>query len=144
MRCSMRYNFRALPGAGEENAMLSRLSKPIRKVLAWQIAATAAIATVAALVAGTHGALSAVAGGLVSFIASLVSAVVVSSSAAKSAGGILVGALKAEAVKIGLAMLLLWLVLANYEEAVVGAFLVAFVATMLVFSMAFFVRDSAS
>jgi ATP synthase protein I len=137
----MRYNFCALPGAGGDNAMLSRIAKPIRKVLAWQLAVTAAIAAVAALIAGPHGAISAVAGGLVSFIASLASAVVVSGRVEKSAGGILVGALKAEAVKIGLALLLLGLVLANYEEAVVGAFLVAFVATMLVFSMAFFVRD---
>lgn len=121
--------------------MLSRIAKPIRKVLAWQLAVTAAIAAVAALIAGPHGAMSAVAGGSVSFIAGLASALVVSGRAERSAGGILVGALKAEAVKIGLALLLLGLVLANYEEAVVGAFLVAFVATMLVFSMAFFVRD---
>lgn len=121
--------------------MLSRVAKPIRKVLAWQLAVTAAIAVIAALVAGAHGAISAVAGGLVSFIASLVSAVMVSGRVEKSAGGILVGALKAEAVKIGLALLLLGLVLASYEAVVVGAFLVAFVSTMLIFSMAFFVRD---
>jgi ATP synthase protein I len=59
----------------------------------------------------------------------------------KSAEGVLVGALTAEAVKIGLAALLLWLVLANYAEAVVGAVLASFVLTMLIFGMAFFVRD---
>ena len=59
----------------------------------------------------------------------------------KSAGGVLTRALRAEAVKIGLALLLLWLVLANYGEAVVGAFLGTFVVTMLIFAMAFFVRD---
>ncbi len=51
------------------------------------------------------------------------------------------GALTAEAVKLGLAVLLLWLVLANYGEAVIAALIGSFVATMLVFAMAFFVRE---
>ena len=121
--------------------MLPRLSRPIRKVLVWQVAVTAAIAVVAAFLAGAQGAASAVAGGSISLIAGIVSALVASGRAAKSAGGILLVALKAEAVKLGLALILLWLVLANYDDAVSGALLVSFVATMLVFSMAFFVRD---
>ena len=121
--------------------MLPRLSKPIRKVLVWQVAVTAAIAVVAAFLAGAQGAASAVTGGSISLIAGIVSALVASGRAAKSAGGILLVALKAEAVKLGLALILLWLVLANYDDAVSGALLVSFVATMLVFSMAFFVRD---
>jgi ATP synthase protein I len=121
--------------------MLRRLGRPIRTVLKWQLAVTAAIAAGAASLAGEHGAISAAAGGLVSFIAGLVSAVVASTRGAKSAGGILVGALKAEALKIGLALFLLWLVLAHYEAAVIPAFLLAFVATMVIFSMAFFVRE---
>lgn len=121
--------------------MLRRLGKPIRTVLRWQLGATAAIAAVAAGLAGEHGAISAVAGGLISVVAGLASAAVAAMRGAKSAGGILVVALKAEALKIGLAMLLLWLVLANYEAAVIPAFLVAFVATMVIFSMAFFVHE---
>jgi ATP synthase protein I len=66
---------------------------------------------------------------------------VASLSKAKSAGGILVGALRAEAVRLGVALLLLWLVLTNYREAAVGVLLGAFVVTMLIFSMAFFVRE---
>jgi len=58
-----------------------------------------------------------------------------------SAGGVLVGALRAEALKIGLALLLLWLVLSNYPQAAVGVLLGTFVVTMLIFSMAFFVRE---
>jgi hypothetical protein len=38
-------------------------------------------------------------------------------------------------------VLLLWLVLANYAEAVAGVFVGAFLVTMLIFAMAFFVRD---
>jgi hypothetical protein len=52
-----------------------------------------------------------------------------------------VGALRAEAVKIGLALVLLWLVLANYPQVAVGILLGTFVVTMLIFSMAFFVRE---
>jgi len=137
----MRYNFSDLPGVEGKSAMLPRLSKPIRKVLVWQVVVTMAIAVVAAFLAGAQGAVSAVAGGMISLIAGVVSALVASSKAARSAGGILVVALKAEAVKLGLALILLWLVLTNYDDAVSGALLVSFVATMLVFSMALFVRD---
>ena len=51
------------------------------------------------------------------------------------------GALRAEAVKLGLALALLWLVLASYRDAVVGALIASFILTLLIFAMAFFVRD---
>lgn len=121
--------------------MLRRLSKPIRVVSRWQLAATAAVALAAGLVAGGHAAASAAAGGAVSMIAGLTAAFLASRSNAASAGGVLVGALKAEAVKIGLAVLLLWLVLATYHEVVVAVFLGTFVLTMVIFAMAFFVRE---
>jgi F0F1-type ATP synthase assembly protein I len=135
------YNFAALLGAKRTNAMLRQLSKPIRTVLRWQLAATAAMTIAAALLSGAPAAGSAAAGGLISVVAGLVSAFVASRSDAKSAGGILFGALRAETVKIGLAVLLLWLVLANYGEAAVGVLVGSFVVTMLIFAMAFFVRD---
>lgn len=69
------------------------------------------------------------------------SAMVAATGKAESAGGILVTALKAEGVKLGVIVLLLWVVLATYREVVVPAFLGTFVATALVFSMAFFVRE---
>jgi len=121
--------------------MLRHLSKPIRAVVRWQIAASAVMMLVAGAVAGWHAAVSMVAGGLVSIVAGLAAAFVASRSDAKSAAGVLVGVLRAEAVKIGLAVLLLWLVLANYEEAVVVALIGAFAVTMVIFSMAFFVRE---
>jgi ATP synthase protein I len=96
---------------------------------------------VAALVAGGHGAASALAGGLVSITAGLASALAASMGNTKSAGGIVLSALRAEAVKLGLAVSLLWLVLANYREAVVGALIATFVVTLVIFSMAFFVRE---
>ncbi len=121
--------------------MLRQLSKPMRTVLRWQLAATAAMTIAATLLAGAPAAVSAAAGGLISIVAGLASAFVASRSDAKSAGGILFGALRAETVKIGLAVLLLWLVLANFGEAAVGVLVGSFVVTMLIFAMAFFVRD---
>ena len=85
--------------------------------------------------------MSAAIGGAVSMLAGLVAAFVASRGKAKSAGGVLVGALMAEAVKIGLAVLLLGLVLVNYDEAVVAAVVGAFAVTIVIFSMAFFVRE---
>jgi len=121
--------------------MLRRLGKPVLTVLRWQLAAIAALAVLAALIAGVHGALSALAGGLISVTAGLVAALVASMGRGKSAGGALMSALRAEAVKIGLAVLLLWLVLVNYPDAVVGALIATFIVTLLIFAMAFFVRD---
>lgn len=137
----MRYNFAVFSGARRSNAVLRRLSKPIRAVVRWQIAATAVMMLVAGAVAGRHAAASVAAGGLVSIVAGLAAAFVASRSDTKSAGGVLVGALRGEAVKIGIAVLLLWLVLANYEEAVAAVFVGAFAVTIVIFSMAFFVRE---
>jgi len=137
----MRYNFQALRGADRSSTILRRLSKPIRTVLQWQIAATAGVSLAAALLTGEHGAISGAAGGAISIVASLAAAFVASRSDARSAGRVLVGALRAEAIKIGLAVLLLWLVLVNYEQAVVGALIGSFAVTMVIFSMAFFVRE---
>ena len=120
--------------------MLRPLNRPIRTVLLWQLAATGMMVAVGGILAGGHGALSGAAGGTISVCAGLAAAGV-AARGVKSAGGVLVGALTAEAVKIGLAVLLLWLVLANYAEAVVGAVLASFIVTMLIFGMAFFVRD---
>ncbi len=140
MKNDLRYTSAPLPGAIRSSTMLRTLSKPIRTVLVWQLVATSAMTLAAALLVDLHGAISAGAGGLVSIVAGMAAALVASLKA-KSAGGVLVGALRAEAVKIGVALLLLWLVLMNYAEAVVGVFLGAFIVTMLIFSMAFFVRD---
>lgn len=137
----MLYNFAALRSAGKTAAMFRRLSRPIRTVLAWQLLATVALAACAGWLAGGDGTISAAAGGLVSMIAGTASAFVASRSSAKSAGGVVANALRAEAVKIGLALFLLWLVLANYGQVVVAAFLGAFAVTMVIFSMAFFVRE---
>jgi ATP synthase protein I len=121
--------------------MLRMLGKPIRTVLRWQGLATVAMSLAAGFMLGMHGALSAALGGLVSMAGGLASAVVASLGNAESAGEGLLAALRAEAVKIGLIVALLWLVLVNYGEVVVLAFVGTFVVTVLIFAMAIFVRD---
>jgi len=123
------------------NISLGVLRKPIRTVLRWQLGATAALALVGGIAAGADGALSSALGGAVSVIAGGVAAVVASRGRARSAGEVLVGALLAEGIKIGLIVLLLWLVLATYANVVVPAFIGSFVMTALIFALAFFVRD---
>jgi F0F1-type ATP synthase assembly protein I len=121
--------------------VLRHLSKPVFTVLRWQIAATLAASLVGALSAGANGAASAAAGGAISVAAGLCAAWLASRTSARSPGRALAGALRAEAVKIGLALFLVWLVLVNYPRVVVAALLGTFVLTMLIFAMAFFVRD---
>jgi ATP synthase protein I len=116
-------------------------SKPVRTVLVWQVVATVFLAVIAGLLAGIHAATSAALGGLVSVVAGLAFAMVMQSSNLQSADRTIVAALRAEAIKIGLAVILLWLVLALYKDVVIIVFIGSFIFSILVFSMAFFVRD---
>lgn len=137
----MRYTFSALQGAERNNAMLRALRRPIRTALMWQVAATAGMALAALLMSGATAAVSAAGGGAVGIVAGLVAALVASLSSQRSPGSALGGALRAEAVRLGVGFTLAWIALANYPAVVVGVFLGAFIVTMLVFSMAFFVRN---
>ncbi len=121
--------------------MLRIQSKPVRTVLVWQVAVTAVLAVIAGMLAGPHGAASAALGGSVSVAAGLAFAMVMQSSNMQSADGTIIAALRAEATKIGLAVILLWLVLAIYKDVVLIVFIGSFIVSILVFSMAFFVRD---
>ena len=118
------------------------LSRPIRTVFRWQLLVTAALTLAAGVWVGVHGALSAALGGAVSITAGSIAALVVARGKADSAGGVLVTVFKAEGIKIGMIAILLWLVLATYAEVVVLAFLGTFLATIVIFSMAFFVRET--
>ncbi len=123
------------------NASLGRLHKPIRTVLRWQLVATAALTLAGGVLAGVDGALSAALGGAVSVCAGWGSAVVASRGKAQTAAEVLVGALMAEGTKIGLIVILLWLVMATYDSVVAPAFFGSFIVTVLIFGMAFFVRE---
>ena len=117
-------------------------SKPLRVVLRWQVYASVVMALAAGLWTGPHGALSAALGGLVSFAAGLVFAMMVSGRTVESAGAVLRTLLRAEAGKITLIVLLLWLVLTTYQEVVAPAFFAAFVISVAVSQLAILVRES--
>ncbi len=107
-------------------------SKPLRTVLRWQLYATGAMALGAGAIAGMHGAFSAVLGGIVSWAAGLVFAVMVSGGRVRTAGEALRILFRAEASKIMLIIILLWLVLTTYQEVVPVAFFAAFIVSVLV------------
>ena len=123
-------------------AMEAPLStKPIRRILAWQAATTVVLALLLGLVVGVHGALSALLGGVVNITAVVVYAVVLGISNPSSAGATVAAMFRAEASKILVIIVQLWLVLTTYKDLVPAAFFATFVITVLLFSMAFFDRD---
>ncbi len=112
-----------------------------RPVFRSQVLATIIIASIAAWFAGVHGAISAALGGLISITAGLVFVLLTARSKVRSAGEVLIVALKAEAAKLFLAILLLLLVLALYKDVVVLGLIGSFVASILIFSLALFAGD---
>ena len=117
-------------------------SKAIRTVLRWQVIATGAMTLVFGLLTSVHGAVSTMLGGLVGICAGLAFSIVVSLSKSDSLGGTLVTAFRAEAVKLTVAVVLLWLVFATYKEVVAIGFVGSFAISILIFGMAFFVREA--
>lgn len=110
-------------------------------MLRWQLLATLALTLLGGALVGVHGAFSAALGGAISVCAGWVSALVAMSGKAGSAGGVLMAALMAEGIKIGLIVILLFGVLLVYDDVVMPAFFGSFFATVLLFSTAFFVRE---
>lgn len=126
--------------------MISPLkTKPIRTVLLWQLVATLAVATIAGVWVGGRGAISAVLGGGVNLLAGVVYAfllgVGLGTRRIPDAGASLLAMFRAEAGKIVVIVGGLWLTLSSYPDIVPAAFFTAFVITVVVFSMAFFVRE---
>ena len=120
-------------------------TKPIRTVLRWQLIATVVVAAISGVAVGWHGTLSALLGGLINVAAGFVYALLLGlglgTVGIPSAGTSLLAMVRAEAGKILLIVGGLWLVLTLYTQVVPMAFFSAFVITVVVFSMAFFVRD---
>ena len=115
--------------------------RPIRTVLKWQSYATAASMLIAGLWLGPHGALSALLGGLINVTAGTVFGVVATHSRKRTAGEALIAMMRAEAGKVVLIVVQLWLVLAYYKALLLGPFFGTFVLTVIFFSMAIFVRE---
>ena len=115
--------------------------RKFRPVVGSQVLATIIIASIAAWVTGVHGAISAALGGLISIVAGLVFVLLTARYKVRSAGEVLLVAFKAEAAKLFLAISLLLLVLALYQEVVVVGLIGSFVVSILIFSMVLFAGD---
>jgi len=116
-------------------------SKAIHTVLAWQALATVAIAVLAGVWSGPHAALSAALGGAVTLSSTFVYALVLGIGPKGSAEASVVTMLRAEAAKILVIVVLLWVVLAAYKDVVAAALFAAFAVTVLLFGSALLAKD---
>lgn len=116
-------------------------SKPIRTVLRWQIYITALLTLIGALWAGIHGAISALLGGMVSIAAASLFGLIISRAKTGTVGETLRLGLRAEAAKIIVIVFLLGWILMAYKSVIVGGLIASFIITILVFQLAFFVRE---
>lgn len=122
--------------------MFGLQSKALITVFWWQAVATVLVVAIAMVIAGLHGAISAALGGATSMMAGVVAGLLLQRRKSKVAGDIVVAAITAEAVRIGLMLASLWLIFATYDRVVSGSLIGAFIVTVLIFSMAFFVREN--
>lgn len=118
--------------------------RPYRIVIRWQVAATVLMALLGGLLDGRHGAISVLLGGAVVSTAAALSMLVASIGAGVSAspGGALLALLRAEAVKVAVIVLLLWVVFSSYKDVVVAGFIGSFVVSLGILAMAILVRES--
>jgi ATP synthase protein I len=122
--------------------LLSGKGRPFRMVLAWQGGWTVFAASLAGWLAGRHAALSTAMGGAIGMAGCLAFAWLVARNRALTADGILLNAMKAEAVKVLVLFGLLIIVLATYKNVVVVALIGSFIVSILIFGFAFLVRDA--
>ncbi|MCB1984309.1 MAG: ATP synthase subunit I [Burkholderiales bacterium] len=116
--------------------------KPLLIVLRWQLVVTIAVAVALAPLMDMQSAISAFLGGMVSVISSAAFAIIVSRHKGYTAGGTIRTALRAEAVKIFLTIILLWTVFKLYDNVNAFAFIGTFILTVITHSLALFVSDS--
>lgn len=116
--------------------------RQFRLVFGLQAGATAAAACLAGWISGIHGAISATIGGLISMVAGLGFALMVSGTKQRSALDVLRVAMRAESVKIILVVMLLWLVFTTYRQVVAAGLIGTFCLTIVIFSLALFVSES--
>ena len=119
----------------------SPLRYPIGRIAVWQVLASAVIAALGGWWAGWPGVVSGLLGGLVNVSAGVVFAMLVRFGGPATAAATVHTMIRAEAAKIAVIVLQLWLVLSAYRDVVQGAFLAAFIATVLVSQAAILIRD---
>ena len=112
-----------------------------RPIIGLQVLCTAAAILLSAWLAGIHGAISAALGGSIGIIAGLAFAALAARGRSGSAGEALYTALRAEAVKVLLMIVLLGIVLTTYKNVVAIGLIGTFIAAVLIFTMAILVRE---
>jgi ATP synthase protein I len=114
----------------------ARIGRAFRRTMAWQVAVSTLLAVIAGLVVGRHGVLSAMLGGGIGTFGVLAFALVSGRPSGDSHNAVRV-ALRAEAAKVLVIVVLLWLAFVAYRDMVVLAFLGAFVVSVLLSGLAF-------
>lgn len=118
-------------------------NRPLRIIIRWQLLFTLIAALVCNIWMDGHGAVSALLGGFISVAASSAFALIVSLHKGSSASGTLRTALRAEAVKIVVIVILLWQVLTQFENINLIVFIGTFVAAVIINSMALLISEDA-
>lgn len=123
--------------------------KSLRIALAWQMVTAIFLALPGGWLAGVHGAVSSLLGGFVAMAGSLVFILLAPAKNGRTqpqpagvAWDSLGRMLKAEGAKVGVIVVLLWLVLKVYKEVVVPGFIGTFIVSVIIFSMAAFFRSN--
>ncbi|PPD54944.1 MAG: hypothetical protein CTY10_07350 [Methylotenera sp.] len=105
-------------------------NKVFSKMLQWQLSATLVVMVVAFIVSGVHAAISALAGGLSVTIGAYFASKIARRSS-KEAATVLVNLLKAEAVKIVIIVVLLFITFKVYKQLVPFALIAGLAAAAL-------------
>jgi ATP synthase protein I len=112
-----------------ENIKTADIYKQMAK---WQLLATSAVAVLAFFLAGMHPAISALAGGLSAVVGGFCGVFIAKNGDKKNeAGAILIAMLKAEAVKIIVIALLLFLIFKFYQQLVPLALILGLAASAI-------------
>lgn len=114
-----------------DNTNSSVVTKDVfSSMLRWQVLATVVVAVIALVISGGHAALSAIAGGLSVVFSALVASKLVRQNN-KEASVILINMLKAEAIKILLIVILLFVTFKIYKQLVPFALIAGLAAAAL-------------
>jgi len=119
--------------------MLGIKNKPLVAVLKVQLFFILAITIVFGYWLGLHGAISAVLGGGINFLAGVVFGLIISGHQGFLPDEVIKTALKAEVFKITVIVFLLWMVFKFYSDVVPTVFIGVFTLTVLLHSAALFV-----
>lgn len=117
-------------------------NRPLNIVLRAQFFLTLIIVIVFGFSSDFHSAMSAMLGGIVSFVSSGAFSVIISQHEGYTASEAIRTAVKAEVVKICLIVILLWVVLKSYGDVNTLIFIGTFILTILTHSMALFISDN--